>query len=91
MKNEMSIEVIVKENPKLVQTKRVSGWGDNAHSVNVTGEIRKITISSDGESEIGIRIEEDGTITITDYSNRGYETFVPRNLTLTPRRPWTKD
>lgn len=91
MKNQMSIEVIVKENPKLVQTKKASGWGDNAHTVNVTGEIRKITISRDGESQIGIRIEDDGTITITDYSNRGYETSVPQNLTLTPRRPWKKD
>jgi len=58
MKNEMSIEVIVKENPKLVQTKKASGWGDNAHTVNVTGEIRKITIIRDGESQKCIRLSD---------------------------------
>lgn len=83
----LTLEVICLDKAE-VDEEYVSGWGDDASQTNITGQVRKIIITKDGESQFGIRINDDGSIIITDYGHMCFETSVPQNLELTPAHPW---
>lgn len=67
-----------------------TGWGEKAEAFLVQGDVRSITIMSEGKAMVGLRINGDGDITITSY-RASFETYVPQNLHLRARRNWRKE
>jgi hypothetical protein len=79
---------IVTEEPAVTQQERATGWGENAQSTLVVGKPMKLTVVRNGQAQFGLRVSEDGTLTLTDYDGMGFRLSVPQNLTLEPMRPW---
>lgn len=84
----LTVVVTCLDQPDIGTPREASGWGDDATETAVRGAVQEITISREGESQIGIRIMDTGEIVITDFGHLCYEMDVPRNVRFVPARPW---
>jgi hypothetical protein len=69
--------------------RHANGWGPDGEFVAVEGEVAEIRVERAGESECSIRIQDDGSLVITNYRG-GYEMRAPQRLHLRNTRPWPK-
>jgi hypothetical protein len=85
---ELKIELTATEPVKAGEPEHASGWGDDAQSIEVTGKVAEIKVTKDGKSQFGLRIQDDGSLVLTDYGNMLFQLDAGSNLWLTPYRPW---
>lgn len=90
MKNRLTVEVITTDTPT-TEIKSISGWGDNAHNTNVTGEVQYFSVLKDGKRQFGFHILENGTLHFTDYANMCYQLTISNGTVLEPMAPWENE
>ncbi len=85
----LTVKVIATDKMTAGEMVRADGWGEQATTTELSGEIAQLIILKDGESQFGIRILEDGSIIITSYRTY-YTHYVNQNLHLNNERPWVE-
>ena len=84
----LTVEIICLDKAEATDREPLTGWGEDASQINVTGKIRELMIKKDGDYQFAIRINDDGSIIITDHGHMCFETDVPQNLRLKPYHTW---
>jgi len=85
---EVQLEITTVDSPVVGPIKGVSGWGEHARSVTVSGRAVEIIVRRGDKSEFGIRILEDGSIILTGYNSLLTTELVVHSLRFENERPW---
>ncbi len=86
----LSLSVVTLDSPTIYNN-YADGYGEDAHETLIHGKVVNMQILKDGEPQIGIQINKDGTLVITDYASMCFQSIMPQNLHLKPLSGWDKE
>lgn len=87
-RKQVTVEVTALNQIEVKEDGHVTGWGEHASKVNVSGQVSEIIIKRNGKPSIGFKILENGSVVITGYDNSGFYLDLSRNVRLENNSPW---
>ncbi len=73
-----------------ISTNHANGWGEKAIETQIHGKVVNLQILKKGDPQIGIQIQDNGGLIITDYGGMCFKSIMPQNFHLYPASGWDK-